>query len=680
MRHVGLRYMPALDGLRALAVLAVLLYHGDVSWAEGGYFGVDAFFVLSGFLITSLLLTEWSQSGRIDLKAFWSRRARRLLPALLLVLAAVALYAWLFALPIELRQLRRDALSTLGYVANWNQIVSDQSYFEQFAVPSPLRHAWSLGIEEQFYIVFPLLLLLVMRATRGSRVALAGVCTVLAVASIAQMVRLYDASSDPSRVYYGTDTRMHSLLIGALLAVLLSRASWTSSDRAVHAALRWLAPVAAVALGFIWLTTSELDPWQYRGGFAIAGVLVALVIAGVTQAGRPGPLGFVLSIPVVRWIGVISYGLYLWHWPIYVFLSPDRTGLAGTRLLGARLTVTFAVAAASFYLVERPVRFGDWRGWQVRVATPAGAAALVVAVVLATGGNVPPAFESMAVSDVQQPPPPVAAERTYGAVDGDIAAGDVKRDPMRVMLVGDSVAHSLAPGMYRVAEKEGFLFWDVSVPGCSLATDVGERWFDFWRGIEPACMPGWRERWPQQIDVFRPDIVVTLFGGQDAYDRRVDGEVTEFDTPEGDALAQQDLEEAVELLSSRGAHVALLSVPYYRLGWPMEIDLERSPFNDSWVDRYNTMQERVERQRDGQVSILDLNTYIGPDGTWTDTVDGVQVRLFDRVHLSEEGADFVARWLAPQLERIGRDVTSSTAERVRQQSPWRSFSENLRRL
>jgi peptidoglycan/LPS O-acetylase OafA/YrhL/lysophospholipase L1-like esterase len=679
MGHVGLRYMPALDGLRAFAVLAVLLYHGDVSWAEGGYFGVDAFFVLSGFLITSLLLSEWSHSGRIDLRAFWSRRARRLLPALLLVLAAVALYAWLFAMPVELRQLRRDALSTLGYVANWTQIASNQSYFEQFAVPSPLRHAWSLGIEEQFYIVWPLLVFLVLRAARGSRIALAGACAALAGASIWQMVRLYDPSSDPSRVYYGTDTRVHSLLIGALLAVVLSRASCTACDRGIHSALRFLAPVAAIALGFIWLTTSELDAWQYRGGFAVAGVLVALVIAGVTQAGRPGPLGSFLSLPPIRWIGVISYGLYLWHWPIYVFLSPDRTGMEGSTLLAARLAVTFAVAAASFHLVERPVRFGDWRGWQLRVATPAVAAALVVTVLLATSGTVPPAFESIAASDAQQPPP-VAAGRTYGGVDADIAAGDTQRNPLRVMLVGDSVAHSLAPGMYRVAEEEGFLFWDVSVPGCSLATDVGERWFDYWRETEPACVPGWRERWPQQLDVFRPDIVVTLFGGQDAFDRRIDGQVTEYDTPEGEALAQQDLEDAVDTLSSRGAHVALLSVPYYRLGWPMKIDRERSPFNETWVDSYNAVQQRVQEERAGAVSVLDLNTYIDPDGTWTDTVDGVPVRLFDLVHLSDEGADFVSRWLAPQLETIGRDVQASTPEPARQQSPWRSFSENLRRL
>ncbi len=167
--------MPALDGVRALAVAAVLLYHGDVSWARGGYLGVDAFFVLSGFLITSLLVSEWHSSGRIALAAFWARRARRLLPALFLVLAAVAVYAAMVAAPTELENLRRDGLSALAYVANWGQIASHQSYFETFAAPSPLRHTWSLAIEEQFYLVWPLLVFGVLRWRRGSLRALAGV-------------------------------------------------------------------------------------------------------------------------------------------------------------------------------------------------------------------------------------------------------------------------------------------------------------------------------------------------------------------------------------------------------------------------------------------------------------------------------------------------------------------------
>ena len=229
-----LAYMPALDGIRALAVAAVLLYHGEVSWAQGGYLGVDAFFVLSGFLITSLLLAEWRGEGRIALSAFWARRARRLLPALFLVLAGVAVYGAVVAAPVELDQLRRDGLSALGYVANWGQIFSHQSYFQSFAAPSPLRHTWSLAIEEQFYLVWPLLVAGVLRWRRGSFRSLTMITGALLVASATWMVLLYTPGADPTRVYYGTDTRAQSLLMGALLALVLARRRRPMGDAATR--------------------------------------------------------------------------------------------------------------------------------------------------------------------------------------------------------------------------------------------------------------------------------------------------------------------------------------------------------------------------------------------------------------------------------------------------------------
>jgi peptidoglycan/LPS O-acetylase OafA/YrhL len=182
-----LRYMPALDGLRAAAVAAVLLYHGDVGWARGGYLGVDAFFVLSGFLITSLLLVEWQAARGIDLPGFWRRRARRLLPALFLVLGAVAVFAAGWAPAEMLQRLRGDAFAAIGYVANWRFIASGQSYFAQFATPSPLQHVWSLAIEEQFYLVWPPVFLLLLRLTRGSRPALFGITAALAAGSAVLM-------------------------------------------------------------------------------------------------------------------------------------------------------------------------------------------------------------------------------------------------------------------------------------------------------------------------------------------------------------------------------------------------------------------------------------------------------------------------------------------------------------
>jgi peptidoglycan/LPS O-acetylase OafA/YrhL len=220
-----LPYQPALDGLRAVAVLAVMLYHGQVAWVRGGWLGVDLFFVLSGYLITSLLLAEWATSGGIDLKGFWSRRARRLLPALFTTLAAVAAYGAFLAPPDTLARLRWDGLATLGYVANWRLLASHQSYFEQFADPSPLRHMWSLGIEEQYYLLWPLLLLGALRLARGRPRPLLWGTLVAALASALAMAALYRPGGDPSRVYYGTDTRAHTLLVGCLLALVLGASS-----------------------------------------------------------------------------------------------------------------------------------------------------------------------------------------------------------------------------------------------------------------------------------------------------------------------------------------------------------------------------------------------------------------------------------------------------------------------
>ena len=223
-QHEGFGYRPALDGLRALAVGAVVAYHLDGHGLRGGFLGVDTFFVLSGFLITSLLLVELERTRGVALVAFWGRRLRRLLPALLGVVAAVGVYAWLFAPSMERASLRGDSVAGLLYVANWRFVASGQSYFDLFSAPSPLRHLWSLAIEEQFYLVWPLVVLgaaaIVGWRASLARIVVGLIAAIGAVASIVAMARLYDAS-DPSRAYYGTDARVHTILIGCLLAVVV---------------------------------------------------------------------------------------------------------------------------------------------------------------------------------------------------------------------------------------------------------------------------------------------------------------------------------------------------------------------------------------------------------------------------------------------------------------------------
>ncbi|HMF83751.1 MAG TPA: acyltransferase family protein [Acidimicrobiia bacterium] len=630
--------MPALDGVRALAVAAVLLYHGDVSWAPGGYLGVDAFFVLSGFLITSLLLAEWRNEGRIALGAFWARRARRLLPALFLVLAGVAVYGAVIAAPVELEQLRRDGLSALAYVANWGQIFSHQSYFQSFAAPSPLRHTWSLAIEEQFYLVWPLLVVGVLRWRRGSVRSLTVLTGALLAASATWMVALYQPGADPTRVYYGTDTRAQSLLMGALLATVLARMRrpmGAAATRVLHGG----AFASALALGWIWTHTSEEAGWLYRGGFTLCALLVAIVIASVTRP-TPGRLGTALSSRAVRWVGTVSYGLYLWHWPLYVLISKERTGLDGAPLLLARLMATFAVAALSFYLVERPIRRGSLRRWRARVTAPATAGLLATALVFTTGGAVA-RLSGVAAADLG--PAPTAPATPAG-----------RTGPVRVMIVGDSVANSMAPGFERAAAGQGLTVWNAAVDGCGITQDVGEQRVWDWQQPRPECSPGWRQRWPLQIGQFNPDVVVMLLGTDDAFDRRIDGREIDYDSPAGDNLTRSELEQAVTILSSGGARVVVLTTPYNVIGWPRRVRVDRSAYNPSWVDRWNTNLRAVATGHPNTVTIADLNHFLGPDGRWDDVANGVKLHTSDKMHLSPEGADLVAGWLAPELVRLAR--------------------------
>jgi lysophospholipase L1-like esterase len=455
------------------------------------------------------------------------------------------------------------------------------------------------------------------------------------------MAVLYQPGHDPSRVYYGTDTRAQSLLIGAILAVLLADRGPVRSLR-LQTLLHRGAIAAAVVLGIVWTTTTDGDAWQYRGGFVIAAVLVAVIIASVAQPDASGPLGRALSTTPLRAIGIISYGLYLWHWPIYVFLSADRMGVNGSALLMIRLVATFAVATLSYVLVESPIRHRALPRTSLRIATPAVAVGLAIVVVTSTAGPLPVAFSATSASQLRPP-----SIRTGVAATAKLAGS--KKRPVRVLLVGDSVADSLAPGLAAALTARGYVFWNASVPGCGIASDVGERWFAEWRGVDPHCLPGWRQRWPGEIAAFKPDIVVGLFGGQDAFDRRIDGRVIRFDTPDGAALAHEELQGAVNILSSRGAHVVLLSTPYYVLGWPQKVQVDRSTLNPLWINRYNGFEHDIAEAQPRRVTLLNLNHYLDPEGHWTDTVDGIKVRTFDKCHLSPAGAAFVAKWLTPQL-------------------------------
>ena len=381
--RAGQRYMPGLDGLRAVAVLAVIAFHEQLGWAPGGLLGVGVFFTLSGYLITDLLLGQWAARGRVALADFWARRARRLLPALFVMVAVITAWVTLFD-RARLPTLRGADAAAAAYSSNWYLIIQGQSYFARFAPPQPLDHLWSLAVEEQFYLVWPWLLLaglLLVRKIRRGRpggVAWLALPTMaLAAGSAWAMLALYHPGLDPTRVYEGTDTRAAGLLIGAALAM-----TWPSRRPAPGRAARAVldvggfAGLAVIAL-MIW-RTGQYSPFLYRGGLVLLSFASAAVIAAVAV---PSALtGRVLGCPPLRWLGVRSYGIYLWHYPVIVLTTPANSTENLVRAAW-QAAVTIVVAALSWRYIEEPIRRGAlarlWKQVRATTARPAGAHAAV---------------------------------------------------------------------------------------------------------------------------------------------------------------------------------------------------------------------------------------------------------------------------------------------------------------
>ena len=357
------RYQPAIDGLRAVAVLAVLAYHWPASWMPGGFLGVEVFFVISGYLITSLLLGERVRTGRTDFGQFWIRRARRLLPALYALLVVVSA-VWLIWHPGEVAGLRGAVAAAAAYVSNWYLIAVKQSYFESVSRPSPLLHLWSLAVEEQFYLIWPLALAgLVRLFRRRMRLVLLATLALASASAVVGMV-LYHPGLDPYRIWYGTDTRAAGILLGAALAIAVP--PWRMRATVHRSATVLLNVLAVVSLaGVVWMfvRVNEFDPFVYHGGFVVLDLLtVALILSLVHPASTL--VSRAMSVRPLVWIGRRSYGIYLWHWPIFVITRPGvDVSFGGWRLLGLRLGATLVAAELSYRFVELPVRNGSLNRW-----------------------------------------------------------------------------------------------------------------------------------------------------------------------------------------------------------------------------------------------------------------------------------------------------------------------------
>ncbi len=454
------RYWPSLDGVRGVAIAAVVAFH--LGFLGGGWLGVDVFFVLSGFLITNLLFSEQARCGEIRVGAFWARRARRLVPGLLLLLVALAVYTLAGGPAVVPAQLRSPAMATLLYFANWQQIAAGHSYFAQFQAVNPLQHTWSLAIEEQYYLVWPLLCMGLLALGRRRSLRTLVISTAVLATSSALWMGIAAHILGPNRAYLGTDTRMWELLLGGLGAMALRAAGPLRRP----GLWRWATVVGAFGVAVGTALGTGPPGWMWDGGLVVIAMGVVVVVVGsVRDPG--GPVARLLALGPLRWLGRISYSLYLWHWPVIVLLNTKSTGWSGSSLLIGRLATMLGAACVSYYAVERPLRRADWNRMWRRALIPA---AIIGVVGVVLGATVPPVEASTGRLSLPPATRPAQSAAAIALPPGRVVS---PADPLRAWIVGDSVMDDSAPGVTAALESTG----DVDVVansafgGWGLSTD-----------------------------------------------------------------------------------------------------------------------------------------------------------------------------------------------------------------
>lgn len=664
--RAGGRYLSSIDGFRGLGVLVVLLYHAGWSVLTGSFLAIDMFFAISGYLITSLLLRQVDRWGTVPLLAFWCGRARRLLPAMTGVVILAATYAKFFADPTTLGRFRVDMVSALTFWSNWHFIDDKQSYFEGGSTVSPLLHTWSLSIEEQFYVVWPLLLLGWLTWRRGRLRGLPTVLVVLAGSSAVWMAMRYHPSGDPSSVYYNTFSRAQALLVGCALAVLLEQQARRGRRRRRQTMVLLGIPmrsslwstVAGVA-GLVWLFGVPLlvdaqTEWIFRGGFLLSG-LAAVGLCWHLATCRDSRLSRALSWWPLAAVGKRIYGLYIWHWPLFLILDSQRTHLSGLALVVVRMVVVFVVAFAFDWLVERPIRHGALR----RLMPHGGVVATVVALAL----GLTSAFVSTA--SAKDPIFGTALPGSITTVTGPMRAGQD-----RVNIFGDSVAFTLWK-YYPANNASSFSVGSSTQLGCGVAIPQQLQVEKFQTTPATQCA-GWQRRWSALVKETKPRLSIIVSGSAELFDRRVDGKVLRVGTAAWRAALLKAYGQAAAVAGQDGRYpVTIANIPCYdRKGAsglgalpgvdPNEDAAAAATQNEVWrQDAVNGVLAEVARTHP-RTSVLDMRSYLCPTGKYQPQVDGVTMRP-DGVHFAKSGA---AQWwthFAPELRKhFGPNVPVSS--------------------
>ena len=670
-RSSGFAHRPGLDGLRGLAVAGVLAFHSGFGWAAGGYLGVSAFFTLSGFLITTLLIGEHRGTGGVDLRAFWGRRFRRLLPAALLGVLVATAYALAFADDVGLERFRGDALAAIFYVANWRFVLSDLSYAELFTEASPLQHYWSLAIEEQFYLVLPLVAVVALR--RRGPMALAAVAAAGLVASVA--ISLLVGGGD--RAYYGTDTRMAELLVGVLLAIWHQRRDTTTvlSTRARTATGGISLAVMVGAWAVVEQTSDALHPWVLLAHAVLTAAVIVSVLA-------PTPVARFLSASPLTWLGRISYGVYVYHWPIFLWLSPDRTGLDGggfdtVALLGVRLLATLALALPSYWLIEQPIRHGEMRRlgrWHPVVASGAVAAVVLIAVVPATMVEREPLIDFDEAKALEEELLEEAGRTTTSPTSGppaETSVPDPTEDvpgeytdgvgpPPRIAVFGDSTALLFLPGLISWGDITGGidLTGGFTQSGCGLGRGGDRDWLD--QGVEPVpegC--SFDTAWTGPLGTAQPEIAVVEIGVWDLVSRRLPGDDQwrRIGDPVYDDYLRSEMRAANDLLLQTAERVVWVLQPPPVASTRDSDDpiFDELPlWNDMIVDVFDDHPA---------VGFVDLEDWLA---STDEGVDSLRLRP-DGTHFTRLTSVELATWLAPAILEAAEEsdlVQADDVERV----------------
>ncbi|MCB0976314.1 MAG: acyltransferase [Acidimicrobiales bacterium] len=606
-----LTHKPLLDGVRGVLMSAVVGYHlGGAFRLPGGWVAMDLFFVLSGYLITTLLVKEHATTGQVSLGAFYRRRVRRLAPSLLVVLAAVFAAVWAGGWIEDFPNLRRDGLSALAYVANWHFIWSDQSYFTSFQ-PSPLRHTWSLAIEEQFYLFWPVLFIGLSRLLRSNRKALSVLLGAGVLASAWWMRHLVLGGSGLSRAYYGTDTRAQGLLVGALLALVLWPNRWdTPRGRAVGSVL---GSAGTVALAVMMIAFHDDSSAVYtRFGFVAICIACAALVFGAVRA-TSGPLKWIYGNPLTRHLGYISYVAYLWHWPVIVLVAPPRFDLSpGTARL-VQLGLSLLLAEVTHALIEDPIHRR-----RIHFRFDGGVLAGTAAAVLALVVLLPAASRPAA--------PPVAGRHVAGN----------RHAAAKVLVLGDSTAWV---DTVTAPKDLPFRIDSVYRARCDI---IGATVFtgDQQNDQDPTC-PQWSTDW-KKAAAGDPDVVVVSVGLRQMFDLSVDGRRVEIGTPEWERLYRKAVDTAVEVIRAEtDAPILWIDVPCFRWAESGSHGEEEDPERVETVNR--VLSDELSRQP--SVSVVPYRNWVCPNGSvdWSIRPDGA--------HLNPAGVTMLWRHiLVPRIE------------------------------